>query len=388
MSDKVLNISELKINNRYIILDALRHCSISRAELSKITGLAKSSVTTLTNEMISQGILCEAGLAQKSNKAGRTRILLDINGNYGFSVGINLHRKKISVAAVDIKGKIIFDFLEKTTDFKDSDQAMKHIIDKLNNKIIEAKLDINRLVGIGVSSPGPVDYKNGVILEPPNFALFNNCEIVNKIKNVYCCPVFLENNSVSSALYEHYYINELKGSTLFVIISDGIGGVLLQNGEIYRGAYGIAGELGHISVDSKGDVCACGNRGCLEQYATLAALKSRFGFEDYTQIVDLAKAGDKKALEIIEFLANTLGRAFVGAVNLFDLDRIVLYGEYSYGADFLTKQIETYISKHSVVCKVHKVEVLASVQNHGTVSAAAAVVALNAFFKKHNMSLT
>lgn len=387
MAGKIQNVSELKANNRRMILEALRYSPISRAELSRITGLAKSSVTTLTNEMISQGLLYEAGLAEKSNKAGRTRILLDINGEYGFSVGINLHRKNISVVAVDIKGKIIFDFLEKIIDFEDGDQALKHIVDKLNNKIIEAKLDINRLVGIGVSSPGPVDYKNGVILEPPNFSLFNNCNVADKFKSIYGCPVFLENNTVSLALYEHHYINKLLGSTLFVVISGGIGGALIQNGEVYRGAYGIAGELGHISINPNGDICACGNRGCLEHYATLSALKKRFGFEDYEKIVDSAKAGDAKSLEIIDFLAKTLGRAFVGAVNLFDLDRVVIYGEYSYGAEFLTKQIETYVKKHSVICKVHKVEVEASAQDYGKVSTAATVPALNAFFKEYNMKI-
>lgn len=387
MADKIQNVSELKANNRGMILDALRYSPISRAELSRITGLAKSSVTTLTNEMISQGLLYEAGPAEKSNKAGRTRILLDINGQYGFCVGINLQRKNISVVAVDIKGKIIFSFTHKTADFENSEQALNYIIDNLNKKIEQAGLDINRLVGIGVSSPGPLDYKNGVILEPPNFALFNNFNITEKIKSIYGCPVFLENNSVCLALYEHHYKNKLTGSTLFAVISDGIGGVLLQNGEVYRGAYGIAGELGHISVNSKGERCACGNRGCLEQYATLSYLKTRFGFESYEQIVDLAKAGDKKGLEVIGFLAKTLGRAFVCAVNLFDLDRIILYGEFSYGAEFLTKQIEAYVKEHSVICKVHKVEVGASAQDYGVESAAATVLALNAFFKEYNTKL-
>ena len=108
MTDKALNVSKLKVNNRYMILDGLRYSPVSRAELTEATGLAKSTVTTLTNEMISQGLMREAGLAEKSNKAGRTRVLLDINGEFGFAVGINLHRKRISVAAVNIKGEIIF----------------------------------------------------------------------------------------------------------------------------------------------------------------------------------------------------------------------------------------------------------------------------------------
>ena len=383
MTDKAFNVSRLKVNNRYMILDCLRHSPISRAEISRATGLAKSSVTTLTNEMISQGLLCEAGLAEKSNKAGRTRILLDINGSFGFAVGINLHRKRISVAAVSIKGEVIFEFCENVADFYDDNEALLQITEKLNQKIAEHHLDINRMVGIGVSSPGPIDYKNGIILEPPNFKLFNNYEIVSSLERIYECPVFLENNAVTLALYEHYYIGALDGSTLFVIVSDGIGGALMQNGEIFRGAYGNAGELGHISINPEGERCACGNRGCLEQYATLSSLKKRFGFEKYEEIVDLAQNGDESTLEVIEFITEALGIAFVGAVNLFDLDKIVLYGEFSYKSDFLTERLEKYINEHSVICKAHKVKVLASSQNRTTVSAAAAVPALNEFFKEN-----
>ncbi len=383
MTDKALNVSKLKVNNRYMILDCLRYSSVSRAELTELTGLAKSTITTLTNEMISQGLLCEAGLAEKSNKAGRTRVLLDINGNFGFAVGINLHRKRISVAAVNIKGEIIFEFSESTSDFKDDIDALESITGELNKKIKMAGLDINRMVGIGVSSPGPIDYKNGIILEPPNFNLFNNYNIVESLKSAYDCPVYLENNAVTLALYEHYYINKLVGSTLFVIISDGIGGALLQNGEIYRGAYGIAGELGHISINPTGDMCACGNRGCLEQYATLSSVKKRFGFEKYEEIIDDVLIGKKEGLEVIDFITETLGCAFVGAVNLFDLERIVLYGEYSYKSELLTNKIESYINEHSVICKAHKVEVTSSGQDYANVSAAAAVPALNGFFKEN-----
>lgn len=193
--------------------------------------------------------------------------------------------------------------------------------------------------------------------------------------------MFLENNAVMFALYEHYYVSRQTGSTLFVTVSDGIGGALFQNGEIYRGSHGAAGELGHISINPNGEECPCGNRGCLEQYATLSALKKRFGFTSYSEIVDAAEKGEVKAKQVLAFLIDTLGSAFVGAVNLFDLDKIILYGEYSYKAELLTKAIESYIKNHSVICKAHRVEVIPSGQSSENASVAAAVPALNNFFK-------
>ena len=383
---KLHNVAKLKTDNRYIILDCLRYAPISRAELSRATGLAKSSVTTITNEMISQGILFEAGPAEKSNKAGRTRVLLEINGDFGFAAGINLHRKRISVSGTDISGNNIFDFSADTSDFSSTEEALGYIIKELDAKIKEKGLDVSRLVGIGVSSPGPLDYEKGIILEPPNFPLFNNFAIAECLKKEYGCPVFLENNAVSLALYEHYYVSRKEGSTLFVTVADGIGGALLQNGKIYRGSHGAAGELGHISVNPEGELCECGNRGCLEQYVTLSALKNRFGFESYNEIADLFENGDSNAEKVIEFLVNTLSGALVGAVNLFDLDRIILYGEYNYKCEILTERIEKYINTHSVICKAHRVEVVPSGQDFGYASAAAAAVpALNNFFRYNTM---
>lgn len=385
MTETALNVAELKNSNRYRILDCLRYAPLSRAELSRTIGLAKSSVTTLTNQMIDEGLLCEVGPAQKSHKAGRTRILLDINGAFGFAVGIHFHRKQIAVAATDLKGKVLFRFAEKTAAFSSSEDVLAYIKTELLAHIAKADLNIARLVGIGVSSPGPLNYEKGIILQPPNFPLFNDFPIVERLKADYGCPVFLENNAVTLALFEHYYISRQTDSSLFVTISDGIGGALIQNDEVYRGSHGIAGELGHISIDPFGETCPCGNRGCLEQYATLSALKQRFAFSSYADIADSAEAGDKKSLEILDFLINTLGAAFVSAVNLFDLDKIILYGEYAYKGTWLAKALEDYIQKHAVICKAHSVTVVPSGQDAATAPAAAAVPALNSFFRENTV---
>jgi len=381
VTDNALNIAELKVNNRRRILESLRYNSLSRAELSREIGLTKSSITALTNEMIAEGILYEAGQAPKSNKAGRTGTLLDISNNYGYVIGINIHRKKISVAGADVKGNPFFEFCQETASFNSSEAAFEYITENIDLYIEKNNLSREKLLCIGVASPGPIDYEKGKILEPPNFSVFNNFPITEKLSNKYNCPVYLENNAVALALYECHSLKEHYGRSLFVVISDGIGGALLQDGEVYRGSHGVAGELGHISVNFEGEKCACGNRGCLEQYATLASLKKRFGFDSYEQLVDTAINGDEKSIEVLDYLVNVLGTAFVAAVNLFDLEKIILCGEYAYKSDFLTKRLENYIEQHSIICKSHKVCVVKSVQDLSATACAAAIPALNSFFK-------
>ena len=376
MADSALNILELKNSNRNRIFELLRYNPLSRAEISQKTGLAKSSVTTLTAEMISDGILREVGLDEQTGLVGRRRILLDIKGDFGFAFGINLHRKRIFLSAVNLKGEELWSYSFKADNLNNK-IALENIKKSLLEKSKEANLNLNNLLGIGVSAPGPLDCDNGIILEPPNFKLFNNFNIAKALEEEFGCPVFLENDASTLALAEHCYIKKQSGSSLFVTVLDGIGSALMKNGDIYGGSHGIAGELGHISIDPFGEKCPCGNRGCLEQYATLSALKNRFEISNCHDLIN-----SEEGKNAFDFLVNTLGTALVGAVNLFDLDTVIIYGEYDSIAEKLAVSLEDYIKSHSVICKVHPVKVLPSGQNRNKAAFSAAIPAINRFFKQ------
>lgn len=376
------NVYSLKNSNRARILECVRHQPISRADISRQLGLTKSAVTTLANEMIREGLLFEAGPAEKSTAPGRTSILLDIVPSYAFAAGVTLHRRFISVCLTDLKAHSPVSVQMPLESFASPDMALDWIEQSIQRLMRQAGLPAQRCVGIGVSSPGPLDHAGGEILEPPGFSLFHHYPIVNRLRRHFDCPVFLENNAVSLALTDFWRRGGTLGNTLFVIVTDGIGSALLQDGRVFRGSQGYAGELGHISVDPQGDRCSCGNRGCLERYASLEAMKARFDFEEYREIVDRAEQGDNTANAILQDLVTHMGMALVGSVNLFDLESIVIFGEYAYRAEILTKQIEQYIRRHSLICRAHPVSVLPSVLTLEDAHAASAISALNAFFEQ------
>lgn len=377
------NVSSLKNSNRARILDCIRRQPISRADISRQLGLTKSAVTMLTNEMMGEGLLYEAGLAQKSSAPGRTSILLDIVADYAYAVGIMLHRRTIEVCITDLKLCRLAGEQQPTAVFSTPDEVLAWIETTVHRLLNEQKLTTERCVGIGISSPGPLDCVNGVILEPPDFPLFHRYPLVQRMRERFSCPVFLENNAVALAL-TNFYIQNTPGNTLFVVVADGIGSALLQDGRIFRGSQGYAGELGHVSIDPNGQCCSCGNRGCLEQYATLQAMKERFGFERYDVLVDRAEQGDETAQAVREELVTRIGAALVNSVNLFDVDTVILFGEYAYHADELTRRVEAYIARHSLICRVHPIEVIPSVLTLEDVGVVPAITALNAFFAQEN----
>lgn len=178
-----------------------------------------------------------------------------------------------------------------------------------------------------------------------------------------------------SPMYKYRHI-------LFVTISRGIGSCLISDGQIYRGLGGYAGELGHTSIDAAGRPCSCGNYGCIEKYTTQEALKSFFGFDSYDVVVDLAYNGIGKSLAIIEQTAEWLTTALVNAINLFDLDAIVLYGELNYRPQLLTDMIESKIKQRSLISRVHDISVLASSYDDKTAAEASTAGIIDAYFKQ------
>lgn len=379
------NIIALKNNNRYRILDLLRRAPMSRVQLSREVGLTKAAVTIITNELISEGIVFERDLEGRSNQRGRTSILLDIAADYGFSIGVMLHRKHIDVTIIDIKGNLISAKRNDVQGFYNGDRAIDWVEETINKMIKKNKLSTSRLIGIGVGCPGPVDYDKGVVLEPPNFMLFQNYPVVERIKERFPVPVYLENNAVVLALAEHYKKNvqQINKSSLFVVISNGIGAAVLKNGKVFRGSRGFSGELGHTSIDVNGIPCSCGNCGCLEKYATMAALKQRHGFEDYDNVIDLAIKGDAASSKIVNDLVKCLGAALVNATNLYDLDEIIIFGEFSHKCDYLCELLQHYIINHSVVCQTHSLSVKPSTLGNEEAVASSAISALNAFYKQN-----
>lgn len=375
------NVLALKNNNRALVLECIRRSPISRADISRRVGLSKSAVTMLTAEMIEEGLLREAGLSEKDNSPGRTSILVDLVPSYAFAIGVTLHRRRIGVCATDLKARCLFRVRETIAAFATAAAAMDWIESTIRRELAACGLPWERCVGIGVSSPGPLDHRGGVILEPPGLPLFCRYPVVQELSQRFGCPVYLENNAVALALLDFYRRGAQEGNTLFVVAADGIGSALLIDGQVFRGAQGFAGELGHICIDPEGERCSCGNRGCLERYVTLSAVRERFGFAAYEEVADRAAAGDAAAEAVLDYVGERLGTALVSSVNLYDLDAVVLFGEYAYRAGLMTGRLQRFIREHSLVCRVHPVSVFPSALSLEDKDLASAISALNGFFR-------
>lgn len=206
---------------------------------------------------------------------------------------------------------------------------------------------------IGVSVPGTADSKNGVLIYACYFGI-RNFEIGRILKEIFHIPVFVENDVNACAFGEKIFgaCKEID-DFIWVTVSNGVGGALVLNGNVYEGRFKGAGEIGHINVVEDGYTCGCGNKGCLEAYASGSGIvrrykeKSQNNFAEITAkiIAEDAHKGDELALEIYRETGYFLGKAISYAVNIINPQKVILGGGISMDIDLFLPEINNIVDK-------------------------------------------
>lgn len=274
------NQAKNKIKNKNLILKKIiTSGGISRVGLSKFAGLTKMTVTNLVNELTEEKLICEKG-GQKNRSVGRNPIMLT-GAEDNYIIGIYLCRDYVEVFAGNICGKI-YECIRTVLEDETEESINKKISESLDIIIKKYK----HVHGIGISAIGPVDSKKGIILNPPNFFDIKNYKIVEYLHEKYSLPVYMDNDMNTSAVAEKYW-GYAVGISDFIYLgaSNGIGAGIVMDGKLCIRA---AGEIGHVSVDINGKKCRCGNRGCLELYASI---DKNFSGENSEKICEYIAAG-------------------------------------------------------------------------------------------------
>ena len=248
------------------------------------------------------------------------------------TLGIDLGGTKIALGVLD--GDRLVYSARAATPQSGAEDVFKAMIALAREALDRAGVPVR---AVGVGTPGPIDFATGTVRFAPNIPHFQDVPLGPRLEEALGLPVVLENDANAAALAEHH-LGAARGasSSLFVTVSTGIGGGLVVGGRIWRGAFGQAGELGHVTVLPGGPVCGCGNRGCLEAVASGRALARDASYayaEAVTtpQLFERWRARDPKALELVGGAAGYLGQALADAQRLFDPEIIVLGGGVVHG---------------------------------------------------------
>lgn len=287
------------------------------------------------------------------------------------TLGLDLGGTKIAAAVVE-DGKIIARKQLKTpqTGLDDVVSALESI----SHDLLEKHSDVTAL-GIGV--PGPLDFKKGRIRFTPNIAGLDDAPIVELLEKRLKLKVVLENDANAAGFAEHKYGAAKKyDSSLYITISTGIGGGLFIADTVIRGANGITGEIGHIAVMPHGPLCGCGQLGCWEALASGRAIAKEatfsYGETLNTQAVfEKAKAGERKALMVIDNAAYFMGIGIANLQKIFDPNVFVIGGGMSQVGDFYLNKIKAYTERFNAGFPPSKIRVAELGTDAGVIGAAA-----------------
>jgi transcriptional regulator of PTS gene len=327
--------------NRSKILENIRTVGmISRIDIARTTGLSQASITGLTADLIKEGLIIEKQSGKY--KGGRRPMLLALNPEGAFVVGVNLSNSKLSVVIVNFEGTIVASHAHPLAPIHHSvSEIANRVAGAVQACIWEANFAKEQISGVGIGIPGLVDPDSGNIRFLPNYG-WENVNIKELVQNKLNHPCYIDNSSNTLALAEQWF-GEGKGidNFLVVTIENGIGLGAVINGRIYRGQEGIAGEFGHMTINPEGPECRCGKKGCVEAYtgniaimrdARLAANDGRWHREDpdgftYEEMVRAAQEGVVALRQLFSRAGHILGIGLSHLITLFNPSKIIITGQ-------------------------------------------------------------
>jgi predicted NBD/HSP70 family sugar kinase len=314
--------------NRRIVLNLIRtRHPISRADLARLCGLQRSTISLIVEQLISESWVMEGPTGRLPR--GRRPTFLHLNEERVI-VGVDIRPTQITVALADATGR--FTSREVIPTPTDPKTAVDELIASIRR--IMAICRGKKLEGVGISLPGRFSHISDRLVFAPNLK-WRDFDLRTPIREATGVDVELENAANACVLATVWFEHQEASRNLVVLtVSEGIGTGILMNGQLVRGMNGMAGEFGHVPLDPKGPVCGCGGRGCWEVFASnRAALRyyleagARTSGLTFVDLLSCADNGDVRAVKALETMAQYLGRGMRMIVAGLAPERIVVVGD-------------------------------------------------------------
>lgn len=343
-----INKAQMAQANKYNVLKCLmRETPINRAAIARKTQLSIPSVMSITDDLLSSGIIAPGGKGESTG--GKRPELLELVPDRLFYIGVDVGRTMVRVVGLDLACQVRFSCREATGDpFPERDFVSR--LCRLVERCAAALGEAEKIMGVGIAMPGLIERETGRVLFSPDFG-WKDVPLQDWMAGSLPYRVLVENANRALALNEVWTLLGADGpgehTTLCVNLGHGIGGALvLGESDVYCGSSGTSGEIGHITVDRDGPLCACGNAGCLEAVASgeaiarqardtvawgissqIASLSQGHGEAiDAKLVFEAARLGDETAGNILARAAEYIGIGLATAINLLDPDWVVLCG--------------------------------------------------------------
>lgn len=316
---------------------------VSRYELSHRLVYSKSKTNSLVASLIDLGLLDEIGLL--NSNGGRRAETLQLSSGLGVLLCLDLGATSLDLAVMKPNLTVLARIAEPLDVRRGPGDVMSRVRVLMRQMLAECGVTNKQVIGIGVGVPGPIDFESGQLVNPPLMPNWDGFSIRDYLREEYSAPVFVDNDANLMALGELWRLQRSLQNFLVIKVGTGIGCGIVCHGEVYRGANGSAGDVGHICVDTAGPRCHCGNFGCVETMAAgpaisrlateaavsgesdlLAAWLAEKGIITPEDVGQASRNGDAAANRIIQHTGNLIGQMLASVVNFFNPSHVFISG--------------------------------------------------------------
>jgi predicted NBD/HSP70 family sugar kinase len=349
------------------VLDALRTLGpMTRAEIGTTAGLSRSTVSSLLADLRRAGLVADVATADRPPPSGRPPQLVGLEPTAGLAIGVDVGRRHLRIVVADLGHRVLAEDTERLDVDGHADETLDEVVrlvDRLLGKVEATRADV---LGIGLGIPAPLDTTGRVgsssIL--PGWVGRLPAEELEARLGV---PVHVDNDANLGALAEALWgAGRESSEVVYVKAATGVGAGIVYAGNVLRGASGTAGEIGHTTIVDNGDLCRCGNRGCLEMYVGGPSLVERLGHSgvSVTSVPDIVKQaadGEVSCVRVLADVGDHLGLSIANLVNLINPQVVVLGGELGLAGELVLASLRARVVRSAVPSAASVVRVVEGV---------------------------
>jgi predicted NBD/HSP70 family sugar kinase len=355
----------LRESNREKVVHALTMLGVaSRADIARRTGLSRSTVSSIVADLQAEGLVVDredGGRAAAGS--GRPPALIALDPAAGLALGIDFGKRHLAVALADLSHELLAEEWVVMADDYQAEEGMAEAAELVERMLDDGGADRSRVLAVGMGIPGPV-HETGLVGSSTILPGWVGASPERRMTELLDLPVRVGNDANLGALAEFTWgAGRGFASFVYLKLATGIGAGIVIGGRLFEGVGGTAGEIGHTTIDETGDICRCGNRGCLETYAGAAAIASllsrSFGEElGPDDVLSRAADGDAGCRRALADAGRHIGVAIANLCNLVNPERIVVGGSMGHAGDLLLDPLRESVRLRAIPSAAEDVEIV------------------------------
>ena len=384
----------IKTANRHLILSVIRKAeTVTIENLIHATHLSRPTILNIIDELLEQNIIERIGCAESA--VGRQPFLYALTHHTYFAIGIDFEFPPIRLVVTDLSGAVCYQKNWESSFDTKKDDIIESLVANIQLALDTLHLTTDSIIGIGLGIPGTININKNTSEIISRIPEWNKTPLSEILSQYFSVPIYVRNDAhlISMAVQAASRLEEQ--TFLFISYRTGIGMSIIQNGRPYNGCFGNAGYLGHTTADINGDLCICGNRGCLETFVSKTAIENKYAQArnsgsriSFDEVLQAAADGDSIAIDVLDHAGIYFGIAIANCIKLLDIPTVIIDGLNCSKDHIFIQTIEQTVNRFCASYAIEPIKIIPYQHEKENYALGAAYFILDTFFHEPKLKLS